>query len=142
MTCVWDSLIAGIPAEEFCGSKKINKSINKNKLKPDIFINLLKHFNKKTENITVNNTKLTEKELEENYNTIDQFQILNLKKGYFCSTADPFLLSVCEIFQCSIWNDYCGETIKYEHPNPKFRILLVNSLEHMEHTRTIRLKKN
>jgi hypothetical protein len=181
MTCVWDSLIKGIPLEEFSSKRtnntntnfqvqehdqdsneeknkskkykakenkkqkrKKNKSLKafKKKVTPDTFVSYLKMNNTKTNNIIVNDELLTDKLLEENFNTIKNYDIKNIRNGYLCSTCDPFLLLVCELFECSIWNNYCSSVIKYEHPSPKFRMYISNDDGHMRHAKTNQFNKN
>lgn len=123
MTCVWDSIIAGIHNDIFA-------PFFPKKPTPLQFVEFLKSKNKKT-NIKVNDIELTEKEKEENFEAISIFNQNNIGGGYDCSTCDPFMLLICEIFQCSITHKYLNVDIKYETENPKFRIYVYSSRGHM-----------
>jgi hypothetical protein len=99
------------------------------------------NLSKKTENITINNKILQEKQLAENFEAIQNYKIKDIKKDYLCSTCDPVLSLVCEIFQCSIWNNYCGTRIRYEHAKSKFCIFISNDNGHMHYNNTNKVKK-
>jgi hypothetical protein len=128
MTCVWDSLIDGIFRDKIIYDEYFDKKPN-----PYQFVEFVKSKNKMT-NIKVNDNILTEKEKKENFEAIKCFNIGSINQGYLCSTSDPFLILVCEIFGCSIIHKYLNTTIKYEHENPKnnlCNIYICSSRGHM-----------
>lgn len=125
MTCVWDSLLHGIPAEKFLQKNMQNKPNQKD------FVALLKNNNKKINNITVNAINLTKKEIEENYDAITNFNINSIYDGYLCSSSDPFFILICDFFQCSIHHTCVNNIIKYEINNPQFRLHIASSHSHM-----------
>jgi hypothetical protein len=140
MTCVWDSIIAGIPRENFI-SAEFSKN-KKKQIKPDMFVQYLIQNNTKTENITINKEKIPEKIINENFEMVKDFKIKSIRNGYLCSTYDPFLALVCEVFVCSLFNNFNGTYIKYEHVNPKFIIYISNDEGHMVYVKTDELCKN
>ena len=125
MTCVWDSLLHGIPADKFIQKNMRNKPNQKD------FVTLLKNNNKKINNIIINSTNLTKSEVEENYEAIQNFDINSICNGYFCSASDPFFILLCDFFQCSIHHTYINNIIKYEITNPQFRLHICSSHSHM-----------
>jgi hypothetical protein len=135
MTCVWDSIIRGIPIECF---RSYNFAI-----KPDAmtFVKFLKNNNKKVSFITVNDQDIKNKEREENYKAVKELNIKTVNQGYFTSSKDPFLILICELFRCSIYHNYRGHLIKYEHQNPLFKIHVHSSSSHMSYQKTEILKK-
>lgn len=111
MTCFWDGIIQSLLK---------NKIIpNNSSKKPIDFVKYLKEHNKKTINVTCNNEKLTDKQLQENYEHINQLKIENINQGYDCSTFDPFLFLVSQHFQVDIIHRYCNIPIKYTYTLPK-----------------------
>lgn len=141
MTCVWNSLIQGIPINQF-NNHNFTKKPN-----PTQFTQYLKDQNTKNtskvpyrDNIIVNGKNLTNKEKEENFEAIKNFNVGSIGGGYFCSTGDPFLIITGEIFQCSIHHNYNNHLIKYNHSNPKFTICVNSSSSHMSFTKTIEIK--
>lgn len=122
MSCVWDSLLTGLRK----GKIKLNFKTDPVKL-----IMYLKENNQITKNITVNNEKLTTKQLEENKEAIKELNKKVASNGYWCSTCDPVLILFCEIFRVSIIHTYLSSTIKYYHSSPKFTICLSSNKGHM-----------
>ena len=80
MTCVWDGILTF-----FSNQVKLEiLDITNHQLE---FVKLLKKLNKKTDKIiSVNNNALTEKQKEENYDAIKNFNESSIYGGYFCST--------------------------------------------------------
>jgi len=123
MSCFWDSLF-----------KKITKSdLQKYKIHNNQeLVIFLKDKNCCTENVLWKNQKLSEKEKEENKEHIQSYQTSMISKGYLCSTCDPFLLLLCELFQITIHNNYNGSQIIYSHQTTNhYTIHLTNNSTHM-----------
>lgn len=78
------------------------------------FINLLKNNNVKTENVLWQNQLLTKKELDENYNHVKDFDTSKINNGYDCSSCDPFILLITQLFKFEIEHKYCSNTISYK----------------------------
>lgn len=111
MTCFWDGIISSLDINDY---KKIG--IDKKPSPRDFVINLKKH-NIKTSNVLWCNNKITDKQLGENYEAINNYDIKTINKGYFCSTFDPFLFLISEIFKLNIQHCYLKNTINYKNIN-------------------------
>ena len=109
---MYDGILTGLSNQDF-------RNLGYNKSSPLEFVKLLKKLNKKTDKIiSVNNNALTEKQKEENYDA-QNFNESSIYGGYFCSTFDPFIMLVCEIFHVSIYHKYENIAINYIVDNPK-----------------------
>lgn len=132
MTCFWDSIISKINKNDFHTFNLLSKP------KPLDFCNLLIQQNTNTNNISwktsINNEilSLTEKQKKENYEHIQSFQSNSIQNGYYCSTFDPFLFLIAELFHISIINNFNQSIISYLHTNPKYSIHLHNNTTHMK----------
>ena len=126
MSCFWDTLI-----------KKINKNDINNILKleninPKDFSNALKRENIKIENVTWKNENLTEKQIQENYDHIKDYDINTVNNGYLCSCCDPFLLLITELFKIKIIHDYNKNKVLYENKKEcKYSININSNNGHM-----------
>ena len=117
MTCFWDGLLHNLKDEDF--KRTFNdQSMIKNKIKNIDFVKLMKANNVKTKDITWNGEKLTEQQLNENFEHIRDYNENSIYGGYLCSTCDPFLLLVCHLFKVDINHNYCGYMMKYRVKNP------------------------
>ena len=112
MSCFWDSLINIINISDFKHYLKYN---NNNKPTPQLFANLLNQHNLKTSNIIWNNIDLTEKQLDENYEAVNCYDTSTVNNGYYCSTFEPFLFLVSELFEVSIQHNFNGSNQFYEN---------------------------
>ena len=112
MTCFWDGILHHLKDEDFQRIFQINKPNNKN------FVELLKTNLRKTKDIIWNGYTLTDKQLEENYEHVKDFNINSIRSGYLCSICDPFLFLVCELFRVDINHKYCGYNMTYRVKNP------------------------
>lgn len=110
MSCFWDGLI------EVLGPKRINSLSKDNKeIDPKKFIILLKKHAIKTNDVLWRGKELSEKELEENYEMIQKIEQNKVNFGYLCSSCDPYLLLICQLFQVNITHNFCGAKIKYQY---------------------------
>jgi len=98
MTCFWDS---------------IRESLNLNLISNEEFINNLKNKNNLTKDIKWNNEYLNDKQLEENYQHIKNFEISDIYNGYDCSSCEPFLFLIANIYKKNIYHNYNGIDILY-----------------------------
>ena len=126
MTCVWDGILRGLDLNDF---KKIGHNHKPNALN---FVKILKSLNKKADKIiSVNNEKVTEQQKQENFNAINNFNEQTIFSGYLCSTFDPFLMLICDLFNISIKHKYQGHLIEYKIDNPTKIIGLSSDMGHL-----------
>ena len=103
MTCFWDGILTALgPA---INSKQTHQQ----------FIQTLKDQNVKTTDVRWNDKPLTEKEMDENCEAVNCFNISTINSGYYCSCCDPFLLLICQIFKINIDHKYNNSSIKYTY---------------------------
>ena len=130
MSCFWDAILNKIKIEDF------QKIFNHNgKPNPETFAKMIIEKNMKTENVLWNSQILKEKQLQENYEHIQGYNTSSVSQGYDCSTCDPFLLIICEVFTINIQHVYLGNTIEYTHTknvfNNNYTIKLQSDKGHM-----------
>jgi len=106
MTCFWDGILQALHSSP---RLLLGNKYNKEKL-----INLLKNKNRRVENILWNNELISNQEKEEHYKAVKDFDIKNIRSGYYCSTCDSFLLLICELFNVNIEHIYMGIKINYK----------------------------
>lgn len=117
MACFWIGILGALDNATI--NTFIHKPYNDAKPRPPEFINILKKYNVKTRDILWNESELTEKELEENFEHIRDYNLSKINQGYDCSTCDPFLLLVAQLFKVNITHNYNGHVIKYTVKNNK-----------------------
>lgn len=96
MTCVWDGLIKKLKIKNM-DAYQFSSYVVKN--------------NKYTLNILWNDTELTENQREENFQRIKK--IKKIKNGYDCSSCDPLLLLICELYEVNMLHNFNGTQITY-----------------------------
>lgn len=111
MTCFWTGIMSSLTVDDF-NFIDINAKPNI----PD-FVKILKNKNSKTLNVSWNNSTLTNQQLEENITHITDFPIDSINGGYFCSTCEPFLLLISELFCINITHNFNGSVIEYVNKN-------------------------
>lgn len=87
----------------------------KTKPKPAEFVELLQANNEKTIDVIWNGSELTPKQLEENVEWVKSLNVKTINHGYFCSTCDPYLLLVAQIFRLNIIHTYLNHAINYTY---------------------------
>lgn len=110
MTCFWTGIIKSLSLDI------INETFNikRNKKPSEIeFINLLKKHIKRTPNVLFLNKKISVKEQTDNIEHIKNIETANIYQGYDCSSCDPVLLLICELFKCDIDYSYNYNLLEY-----------------------------
>lgn len=101
MSCVWIALIKALPLR------------NRRRVTPSILFQYIKLHNVETPDITRNGIKLSKQEQAENFKAIENLDANCLEKGYDCSTADPLLFLVAQLYGVSIEHRFLKATIRY-----------------------------
>lgn len=85
----------------------------------------LKQNNTLTRNVLWNGNVLDDQELQEHYTRIENTEIS--RYGYECSSCDPLLCLVAQLYNVNIIHNFNGTRIKYTNIN---------------HTKTLKFKSN
>lgn len=101
MTCFWDGI-----------NNALRLNINSRSL-----VTLLKINNIRTKNVLWNGSPLNEKQMEENYERIQNLNTDSIFSGYDCSTFDPVLFLVSELYRVDIKHTFIDTTINYKYKN-------------------------
>lgn len=126
MTCFWDGLMQAL-------NKLPLKTIIKDTLKIEgkinaqIFAEALKKNNCMTDNVLWNSTPLLEQFKQENMMMISGFDTTHISQGYLCSSCDPFLLLISQLFKTDIYHHYNGHNIEYKNSQSNGNIIRVSS---------------
>ena len=116
MSCFWNAIIGGLDWTSI-----------KNDHKPTSFIEFLKSNNKKTDHVLVNDCPLSDVEKKENHEAIQE---LRLENGYLCSTSDPVLCLVAELFAIQIHHSMNGCKTVYRFKDANRSLHLTSSASH------------
>ena len=116
MTCFWDGILNALKYQ-YTDKNFKNIFTKKKKANPKNLILFLKKNNCNTDNVLWCNQPLTEKEKEENYKFIASYSIEKINNGHLCSSCDPFILLICELFEIDIEHLYLENEIIYKNIN-------------------------
>ena len=108
MTCVWKGILDCLNNDDFF---KFGLSKKPREME---FVKLLKSNNKRCKNVRWQGESLRNQFLDECFEAVKCFNERSINGGYFCSTCDPFLILVCEIFRVNISHKYCGHMVEYK----------------------------
>lgn len=113
MTCFWTGIIKNLDKDDF---KKLGLGE-----KPDVheLIHTLKGLNKRENSVHWNGNLLTEKQKEENFQHVKDYDPKSAKKGYLCGTCDPFLILLSELLNIDIEHTFLGKLIHYKNGGQK-----------------------
>lgn len=126
MTCFWVGILHSLSLSEYQLAKSEYIPIN-NPLK---LVTLLKTNNQLTNSIKINDRSLSDQELTENHNAINEYNISNICDGYFCSTSDPFLCLVSQIFEINITHKFNDCDIRYTNDKSKKIVYYQSNNDH------------
>ena len=126
MSCFWDTLLNRIKKED------IQTILSLHNPAPKDFVTALKNKTISTENVLYGGIELSKQMKEENIEHIKEYDSNTITNGYLCSTCDPFLLLITELFQIEINHHYNKTLINYQHKiNNKYTIKIQSNKGHM-----------
>lgn len=125
--CFWNGILSKLNDEDY---KFANFNFIQSTNKINFFIEQLISKNTRTNKIQWQNSLLSKKEINENFEHVQNFNKSSINNGYDCSTCDPFLLLITELFQLEIVHQYCGNNILYKADNPRKKILFYSNRGH------------
>lgn len=106
MTCFWDGIIAVLQEHQLISGFPPT---------PHQLATFLKQNNRLTTNVTWQGSTLTNKQMNENYEHVRNYDISQIRNGYLCSTCDPFLLLIAQLFRINIKHEYVNSFINYKY---------------------------
>ena len=109
MSCFWDTLLRKINKDD------IQNILSLNTLTPNAFSETLKKHNIPTDNVLWMNREINSQMKKENMMHIKEYDSSTIQGGYLCSTCDPFLLLITELFQLEIIHHYNQTINNYKH---------------------------
>lgn len=126
MACFWNGILSQLSPADFLpfGLEK--------KPKPKQFVLLLQINNVRTSAVSCQGTRLTEQQMEENYQSVEGYDKEKVNDGYLCSSSDPFLFLVSEIFLVDIDHKYLNKIIQYRHVRGKRTLHFQSNKSHFQ----------
>lgn len=128
MTCFWNGLLSRLSINEINDCLHVRLG---DKPHPSDFVHLLQKNIVRTIDVTCGengDTQLSNKLLDENYEWIINYDVAKIYDGHDCSTCDPFLLLVSQLFTIDIYHNYDKCFVKYVNiKNKSGRILSLSS---------------
>lgn len=142
MTCVWDSLLAGLTRANVQDVRQTNAAS---------FVRWLKDKNVRVADVTVNGSALRPTEIEENHQAIEALREDALHHGYLTSASDPVFVLVCHLCRVHIRCLLDGHTVVYglraasesagaSAPDASHEIVLRSTRSHMSFVSVERIR--
>ena len=128
MTCFWDAIMASLNHEDYL-------LLNfKSKPSTTAFIDRLKSKNVKSTLVKWNNQNISKQELNEHYEAIKCYNIVNIRNGHLTSICDSFLLLLCHLLNIGIDHKFLNRyLITYRNARNNRKILkFKNNRGHFE----------
>ena len=114
MTCVWDGLIKALKLDT----------------KPTDLCTYIQKNNRPVVDMLWQGNPLSKQQLKETEDHIRAIDSLNIKKGYYCSSCDPLLLLVGQLYSVNIEHTYLNSKISYRNRKAKRTIVVVSDSRH------------
>ena len=88
MSCFWDNILNSLDDRDF-------KFIDFKKMNNYNFVRFLINMNEEVDEVKWNNNVLTNTQVKENFEHINNYNVRDIENGYLCSICDPFLILIC-----------------------------------------------
>ena len=126
MSCFWSSILKNLDIDDF---RKLGL---KHKPKCKEFIMLLKNNIIQIKNVKWNNETLTQQFVDDAMQYIKNFDVKQINKGYQCSSCDPVLILISELFTSNVSHSFNnGIIINYVNANATKTIYLSDNGKHI-----------
>lgn len=125
MSCFWEGNLQALRRKEAYLSKH-NIFIPSN-MNAQHFANWVQDYSIPTYGVMCNGQILTDKQITENLEWVKSYNVKDVYQGYYCSTFDPFLFLIAQLFRVSIEHNYNGAIINYRNMNYGAEIIKVSS---------------
>lgn len=126
MSCFWKSILKNLDINDF---KKL-KIYHKPKCKD--FIVFLKNNIIKITNVKWNGESLSEQFINDAMQHVKNFDVKQINKGYECSSCDPVLILISELFTINVSHTFNNHTIiNYTNENAMKTIYLFDNGKHI-----------
>ena len=113
MSCYWTGIYNALESEDY-DYINVDNPMNLKEL-----VSLLQDNNKIKVNTKWQNKNLSSKEYLEHFLHRKMYDTDLINTGYLCSTCDPFLCLIADLFNINIIHDYLGNSINYSVNNPR-----------------------
>lgn len=110
MSCFWDGILSAIKPLMNYTHPKFHHFQTDN---PHQLANSIKFYNKIVDSVTCNGELPSHSQQSENKMAIDNIDLNQINNGYFCSTFDPVLFLISDLFKVRIIHNYNGIDIVY-----------------------------
>ena len=90
----------------------------------------LQGINEQTEGLMWNDQVVSQQQLQENFDWIQQYDSSRFDQGHDTSSCDPFLGLVSFAFNVNIIHDYAGHVSRFTMPGATQTITFVSSTSH------------
>jgi hypothetical protein len=113
MTCFWDGLCAALK-----GAALLDQGTSASEL-----ARFLKANNALTPGVRWNGQPLAGAALEENYLHVAAWDVSTAPDGYDCSSTDPFMMLVCDVFAVDVEHQLGDHVFRYTCGRPAAPVL-------------------
>lgn len=113
MTCFWDGIIQALKKNKLMSHEILENTAFKKSSNARTLVELVKEKNRTCESVNWNNEKLSGKQMEENIEHIKNIDVGTIGQGYLCSSCEPVLVLICELFQVDIEHRYVRSPVSY-----------------------------
>lgn len=126
MACFWIGILQSLTEDDLSkiGAKRTPESVRE----------ALKNHNVLTKNVLWQGSELTEQQLNENFTAVKEHNG-NVHDGYLCSTFDPFLFLIGELFELEIRHRYLNCTVEYKHRSASRSIRFTSNSGHFTYSK-------
>lgn len=127
MTCFWNAILSKVKQND------LRTMLGVSQFTPSGLVASMKQANTKTSGVKWQGQRVSEQQLSENIQWIQEHRANSIRNGYDCGIADPYLFLLCYTCQISIRHSYLGHLISYDPPNaPRYTVHFTSNRGHIQ----------
>jgi len=127
MTCFWDGILNLLTTQEI---NTVFRTSHTGKVSVVDFIHGLQQNNVQTPDVIHQGQVMTTKQSLENILSVQSIQPSAVSGGYDCSSADPVLFLIAQLFNCNITHTYNNVNVYYSIATAKGTLTFASNTNH------------
>ena len=125
MSCFWEGNLQALRQKTIYLRR--HNIIIPNNMNVEGFAKWVQNYAIPTYGVLCNGQMLTSKQITENLEWVKSYNVKDVYQGYYCSTFDPFLFLIAQLFRVNIEHNYDGALIRYQNMNYGAETIKVSS---------------
>ena len=128
MTCFWKGFMNCLSDTDV----QFSRGLSRLPQHEHEFVHFLQKNNIRANDVSWQHQPVSSRLQEESFQAVKALESNTIGEGYWCSTCDPFILLISQLFQIDVHHRFCGHLVVYSVPHPRKTIYVTSDRGHLQ----------